>query len=481
MSRRVSRRALLRATALAATIGVLQACAPAAQPTPAPAKPAETPKPAAPATPTPAAKPAVQPTPTPAAKPGLTVKPGVEITVATRGGSDGEIMEQSVKKFTEQTGIRAKHVAYGGEPEYWAKVQSLHAIKQVADVIWASTGNFHNFANRGILAELDPLIKADNYDMSDYLPNAIQTLSFKGKLYGLPWGGHPGNAGLLYNVDILTKAGINATEDPESLLDWTYDTLMEAARKVTQDVDKDGRIDIYGYRPGTDYLSLLNVIGAYGGHWLTPDGTQLTIDTPEFLKAMNWVRDCFVTYKVSPAPDPNINTDELFASGKLAMLHTGYWGQFSPGERAIQGRFKWNVTLQPLGPARKRGTQLTINGQTISAISPNKEAAWLFLKWLMEPENHIPIVLSGGSRPALRKSVLEHPRLMKEMKAHKVFAKLIMEAEPWRMPANFRWPEFNETIKQVFAGVWAGKQTVEEALPEAKKKLQAVLDKPPAE
>jgi multiple sugar transport system substrate-binding protein len=415
----------------------------------------------------------------PAAAAPVTPK-NVEIQVATRGATDGEIMEKSVKTFFEQTGIGAKHVSYGPEPEYWAKVQSLHATGQVADVIWASTGNLHNFANRGILAELDPLIKTDNYDLSDYVKAGLESLSLNGKLYGMPWGGHPGNGGLLYNVDLLNAAGLKVTEDPDSLQDWTYDMLREAAAKTTKTTD--GRADVFGYSPGTDFLSLNNVVGAFGARFMTPDGKSLAMDTSEFLSAMSWIRDVFVS-KASPAPGPDQtatgNTNnELFASSKLAMVQTGYWGQFTPGDKVIQGKFKWSVGLQPKGPAGKRGTALTINGMAVSAISKHKDEAWQFVKWLMEPENQVPIVLSGGGRPALRNKVLDNPRLASEMKAHKAFAKAIREAEPWQMPANFRWPEFNSTVIQVFAGVWAGTDTLEQALPEARKKLQAVIDKP---
>jgi len=481
------------ASAGLAALPLLQACGPAAAPTPTPqpAKPAEAPKPttapAAAATATPAAKPTeavAKPTeaaaakpaaPTPGAKPAA-VKPGTKIVVTTRIGSDAEIMVKSVADFTKETGIPAESVVYGPEAEYWPKVQTMHATKQVADVIWASVGNFHNFANRGILAELEPLIKADNYDLSDYLPNGLKTMSWKGKLYGMPWGGHPGNGGLLYNVDLLNKAGVSVTEDPESLDSWTYDTLKDAAVRAT--VQSGGKTTQFGYMPGTDYLSLNNVVGAHGGELYSADGTKLTMDTDAVKKGLGWVRDIFVTLKAAPTPGPDVNSSELFATGRLAMVLTGYWGQFDPGEKSIAGKFKWNVALQPKGPAGKRGTQLTINGQTISSISENKEAAWQFVKWLMDPKNHIPIVLAGGSRPALRKSVLENPELMTKMKAHKVFAKGLMEAEPWRMPANLRWPEFNTTLTQVFAGVWTGNQTLEQAYPEAIKKLQDIMDKP---
>jgi multiple sugar transport system substrate-binding protein len=415
----------------------------------------------------------------PSSVPAATAPPagatGVQIQVSTRGGTDGQIMIKTAEEFSKRTGIKVIHVAYGPEPEYWSKVEALYATKQVADVIWASTGNQLNFANRGMLMDLDPIIKADNYDLSDYLPNALKSLSLKGKLYGMPWGAHPGNGGLVYNVKMLNDAGFTkVTDDPASILDWTYDTLMEAAQKTTKRTGD--HVDVYGYLPGTDYLSLTNVTGAFGGDFLNEDGTKLTMDTPEFLRGMQWVYDAFVTNKVAPAPGSN--GDQLFDSQKLAMEQSGYWGQFQPGIK--ENAFAWNDSLQPMGPTGKRGTHLTINGQCMSSITQHPKEAWEFIKFLMSPEQNIQIVLSGGGRPAARKAVLESPVLMEKMKAHKVWVKAIESAEPWRQPANFRWPEFNTTITQAFANCWIGKQTIEQALPEAKRLLQAVLDKPAA-
>jgi multiple sugar transport system substrate-binding protein len=136
--------------------------------------------------------------------------------------------------------------------------------------------------------------------------------------------------------------------------------------------------------------------------------------------------------------------------------------------------------MTPKGPAGKRGSALTINGQTIWSGSQQKDAAWQFVKYLMEPEQNVELVLSGGSRPALRKKVLDNERLNKEMKAHKQFADFIKEAEPWKQPANYRWPEFNSAVSQVFGNAWLGKEKPDEAINNAKKTLQDILDKPPA-
>ena len=244
--RRLSRRGVLGLLAVAGAVPVLQACSglapaskPAAEPTkPAAAAPAPTTAPAAAPTTAPAAgattAPAAAPTTAPAAG-ATTARPrrrpasGVEIEVATRVGSDAEIMVKSVVDFTAQTGIKAKHVAYPAEPEYWAKVQALHATKQVADVIWASIGNLHNFANRGLLAELDPLIKGDNYDLGDYVPNALKTLSLNGKLYAMPWGGHPGTGGFSTTSTCWRRRASSRRTTP-----GRYDTLLDAVKKTDQ-------------------------------------------------------------------------------------------------------------------------------------------------------------------------------------------------------------------------------------------------------
>src|SRR5215831_1603245 len=169
----ITRRRFVAGILLTAALPVLQACrqAPpsASQPTTA-AAPQST---AAPG-----------PTAAPATTAAAVVSGGPELQVSTRGATDGDIMEKSVVTFASQTGIKFKHVSYGPEPDYWSKVQALHATGQVADVIWASTGNLHNFANRGMLAELDPLIAADHYDLSDYLKAGLDSMSLNGKLYG---------------------------------------------------------------------------------------------------------------------------------------------------------------------------------------------------------------------------------------------------------------------------------------------------------
>lgn len=395
-------------------------------------------------------------------------KPTGPIRIGSRGGTD---LEASAKAFTEKTGIKAETPEpIGPEPDYWFKVIVLHNAGTLPDVVWASTGGHRLLAAKGVLLNLSPIIAADKYDISDFIKAGLDSLSLDGKLYGMPWGGHPGNGGLAYNADMLRHAGsATVTEDAATLLDWTYDTLREAARRLTiRDQQQ------FGFRPGIDFLSLNNVVGAYGGEFFSPDGKKLTIDTPQFMAAMEWVAS--IWQEGLAGPWSPFNTTEQFAAAKLGMLQTGYWGQFTL--RPEQSAFKWNCTIMPKGPAGKRGTSLTINGMCISSSTKQVAASWEFLKFLFDPEVHIPDVLAGRSRPALKRSILYHPRLLEGMKAQKVWADAILAAEPWKMPANYRWAEFDTAVREVLTPVWQGVKGLRDVMDDARQRLQYILDQP---
>ena len=395
-----------------------------------------------------------------------------KISVVTRGSGDGTGMEQVIiPAFQKQhETIQVEHSSLGGEPEYWTKVLTAHLGKELADVVWASVGGFHALGYRGVFAPLDPLARADKYDFKDYVPAGLETLKVDGKLMGLPWGGHPGYTGLLYNEDLIVRAGQTIPDTT-----WTWDKLLEVSKVVSR-VTGDAAADVYGFTPNTDYLGLTPIIRGNGGDILDKEGKKMTLGHPPALASLNYVRDLWVRHRVAaPLGSP---LSDLFVQGRLAMWQQSYGGQFSPGEQRIAGRFKWGMVLVPKGSTGKVGTQLTINGMTISANSKQPDAAWKFLKFIMEPETQLPAVLSGASRPGLRKSVLRHPRLMTEMKSHAVWVDLIETALPWHQPANLRWAEVDDLIRRGFQPAWKGEQTIEQTLGQLMPQFDAILAKP---
>src|SRR5919199_2765792 len=177
---------------------------------------------------------------------GKTAAPA-KISVITRGGGDGMGMEQVIiPAFQKQYDtIKVEHASLGGEPDYWAKVVTGHLGKELGDVVWASNGGFSALASRAVFKELEPLARSDKYDFKDYVPAGLDSLRHEGKLYGLPWGGHPGYQGMLYNETLLAQAG---QKPPDGT--WTWDKVTEVSKAVAR-VTGDTNTDVYGFTPLT--------------------------------------------------------------------------------------------------------------------------------------------------------------------------------------------------------------------------------------
>lgn len=396
----------------------------------------------------------------------------VTIHVNFRTGSDSEWQQKFIPKFeATNPGIKVILDVLPGEPEYWAKVQALYATGQVGDFIWASLGNYKNFADKGLLGALDALVAKDKYDLTDYLPSAISNMQWNGKLYGMAWGAHTGNCAIMYNADLLDKEGVK----PEDLTK-SYSDLYAAAVKLTK--DSGGKRSQFGFIPASGQIGMNNIIRSYGGDFYDKDGKKLTLDTPAAMDAIKWIqsmwKDASVTF------GGGLNTDELFSNGQIAMTQAWWGSQFVPGDAAIKGKFKWDFVSLPKGPGNVVGTQLTINGIAMSSITKQPDATWTYMKWLLDPVSQVELVTNNGGRPSPRHAVLDNPDIQAKLKAPKVFVPFYTNAQDWPEPANHRWPEFNTAVDQVFGPIWTGRATLDAGLKDATAKLQEILDKPKA-
>jgi multiple sugar transport system substrate-binding protein len=395
-----------------------------------------------------------------------------EIHVNFRQGSDAEWQQRLIPQFeAKNPNIKVILDVLPAEPEYWAKVQALYATGQVGDMIWASLGNYKNFADKGLLGNLDPIISRDKYDLKDYAPVSLETMRWQGKLFGMPWGAHTGNPAVIYNADLLAAEGIKIEDAVKS-----YDSLYEAAVKLTK--GPAGSRTQYGFNPSGGQIGMNNHIRAYGGDFYDAKGEKLTLDQAPAQDAIKWIQKMW--RDTAPTFGTGYNADELFANGRIAMNQTGWTGQFVPGDAQIAGKFKWDIAQMPKGPKGIVGTQLTINGITMSSITKQQDATWTYIKYMMDPEAQVQIVLNNGGRPAPRAAVLKNPELLSKLKAPNVYVPLYDSALGWPEPANHRWPEFNAAVDQVFGPIWTGAVSLEAGMREVNSKLQEILSKPKA-
>lgn len=458
-----SRRGFL-AMAMVGVSGVLAACGgeeakPAAEAPKAPAAGAAAPTAAAAATKAPAAA----PTTAPAAK-------QVEIHTNFRQGGDAEWQARLMPKFMEKNpNIKVVLDTLPAEPEYWAKVAALFATGQAGDFIWASNGNFLGYAENGVPRELDSIISKDKYDLGDYTKVGLDNMRYQGKVFGMPWGSHCQNCLVMYNEDLLKEAGVTIEQAVAS-----YDALYEAAKKATKGAA--GSRTQFGFLPAGGQTALNCNLRAFGGETYDAAGKKLLMNDPAAIEAIKWTQKMWKD--TAPVFGSGFNGDELFATGKIAMVQAGYPNHFVPGDKAIAGKFKWGITLMPKGPKGIVGTQFTVNGITINSASKQPDATWEYMKFMMDPVTQEEIVLNNGGRPAARKAVLDNPKIMSTVTSHKAMRPLYDTALGWPSPANSRWPEFTTALDQVMGPIWTGAIELDPGMKAATTKLQEILDKP---
>ena len=493
----LSRRALLRgALGVFGSVGaasLLAACQQASTPASKPAtesKPTES-KPAAPAAQpaatTAPAKPAAETKPgeaKPAAQaPAASKKLGGELRLHVRVGPEEDTLKDVLPKFTQDTGVQVKVESFP-TAEYFTKLQTLIAGGTAGDVWWSIYRNTPRFAQNKVILALDDLVKADNFDLSQYFPSAIEATKYQGAMYAMPFKLHPGPAALYYNVKAVQEAGVTMPE--KQMPNW--DALIEAGKKLTK--ESGGRSERYGlYIPlspdnGSNTLQTVNMyIRSWGGDIYSEDGKKSLLAEQPAKDAIRFMADLMHTHKIAaPARDFTQQSEELMIAERAAMLQAA--SSTKSIATKIGGKFEVRNLLMPPGPGGKVGTQAITDHIVISAKTQNREAAWELTKLMCGKD--VGVRLGGGTggiasgTTGARKDAFSDPQIMANP-LHPVFIDLVQSAEAPRYPANLREEEYAAAMHQTLMPVWLGERQPDDAFfTELQTATQAVLDRPMA-
>ena len=203
-------------------------------------------------------------------------------------------------------------VISGTPPEYITKVLVVNSAGELGDAAWATSrsGYLKQLASKSIFQAVEPLAKADRFALTDYYQNALNEATWEGKLFSLPHITEPGQVGLMWNRSLWSASGRRAPA-----LDWTYDTLRDAAVELSKG-DNDQR-DQFGYAGQFGYLSFMPLLRTFGGDLLSADGTRCVLDSPQSLAAVQWHHDMIRRQYAVPAPGKAPTGG--FNGGRVAM------------------------------------------------------------------------------------------------------------------------------------------------------------------
>lgn len=194
----------------------------------------------------------------------------------------------------------------------------LSARNELPDVYLVDGPLTASYAARGHLLDLGPLVEGQ---LDRYVPTTLVQGSFNDKLYALPLG--TSSQLMFYNRKLFAEAGLaEPSADPAKRLTW--EELLPIAQKLTK--PEAGQ---FGFAfENTNPYQLLPVPQSWGAGVIGADGLTAKgyVDGPEFVAAMSWYQDLFQKHKVGPIGTFQTGvTQEMFGSGKLAMIIGGTW------------------------------------------------------------------------------------------------------------------------------------------------------------
>jgi multiple sugar transport system substrate-binding protein len=239
---------------------------------------------------------------------------GTTVSVWTNEGQPDRVklLEDDLADFTQKTGIKTKVVPIP-EDQLATQVTNAAAAGKLPDVIAAvSSADTLSYAKQEIFDPDAAQAVVDKLGADTFSKNAVELVTQDGKVAGVPsdgWGQL-----LIYRRDLFEKAGLGTPK--------TVEDVQAAARKL----NGSGMAGIVlATAPGDGFTqeSFQHVALAEGCQ-LVDDSGNVTIDSPECVKAFGVYGDLARNYSVKGNQDVESTRGTYFA-GRAAMM---FWSPF---------------------------------------------------------------------------------------------------------------------------------------------------------
>jgi len=278
--------------------------------------------------------------------------------------------------------------------------------------------------------DLEPLIKAENFDKSQYIKGFWDTRTqFKGTTIGLPLG--VGANFVMYNKTIYDEMKV-----PYPDVNLTPEQWLELMPKLTDPAKKRWG----GDRPRGPFRAIWFNMGArpFSEDNKTVDGY---LNGEASIKAYTWLWD-LVSSNSTPTPadldvlgTAGTGPVDLFIAGRLATATLNQGHMFNANEAGVP----FGVAREP-GPASgERWVNAWSNTISVWSGTKEPEAAWTFLRFWGGPEGQKFLMENANLIPSIASLQKQFPKANEEYA--KNFFQLLQDRQvaevgtlPWTAP-----------------------------------------------
>ena len=361
------------------------------------------------------------------------------------------LLKELIAEFeAENPGIEV-NVLHKGTEELRTGFQTVAAFTNTApELVYGPSDNLGAFevmklSDRNEESIITPL---EDIFSEEYLDRFMDQAKFlyQGHIYMLAdrLGNH---LSLCCNMKLFREVGLE--RPPETLSE-----LLEYGKKLTRDLDGDGKVDQWGlvwnYNEPFWYVPFF---GGYGGEVFDENNVP-QLDSQAAIDAFQLIVDMRNKYKIIPEEcDYNI-ADNKFKQGRAAMLVNGdwSWNDYIKSDKV-------DFRLTPLPIIEKTGEyckpMISATGYSISSRAEGEKlaAAKKLLKYLVSEDAQKRFAVQHKSFPSLK--TLQSDPLFTEDKVLQVSARQIEVGVPMPVIPEMRaaWDAMRPALQNVVAGV----------------------------
>ncbi|MDH2427459.1 extracellular solute-binding protein [Sphaerisporangium sp. TRM90804] len=301
----------------------------------------------------------------------------LRILIGSSGEAETTAVNEAAAAWAEATGNKATVTP---AQDLVQQLGQAFAGDNPPDVFYVDASRFPDYAGVGALEPYGDKIS----DPRDFYENLRTSFSRDGKLYCVPKDFS--TLALIVNDDLWKKAGLKESDIPA-----TWDELTSVAEKIKAE----------GMAPLVmgDTRDRVGAFMVQAGGWIaSPDGKQATADSPENLKALEYVRTLLKDDLARYPKELDAGWGgEAFGKGKAVMAIEGNW--IKGAMTADFPDVKYTAYELPAGPAGK-GTLSFTTCWGVAAKSRHKEQAISFVEAMTKADQQMTFAKAFGVTPS---------------------------------------------------------------------------------
>ena len=312
-----------------------------------------------------------------------------------------------------------------------------------ADVVWTA-----EFAAQGWLFDMTPYIEGRK---GEFIPATLETVSYDGKYWGAP---DTSDAGFLY---------YHTDDVPE--VPATWQAVYEDAAK------KDGIVYQGAAYEGLT-CSFLSIAYAAGGKVLSDDGTKAEFDSPENLKALQFMVDG-IKDGAAPKSVTTYMEEEArraFESGRATYMRNWPYA-FATGKKNPDAP-PFDVAPFPTFEGAGKAGVLGGHNDVISVYSKNPGGALALVDYRTGMEDQV-VKMSQFSLPGALSAAWDDPKVEKALPFAAELKQAIEQAKS--RPVSPVYPQISEAIYKNVNEALSGATSPEDALKNGQAEMEQAL------